>query len=199
MFYCENRKVISTLRTLLSTSSRKVDSRPTRVRRKVRDNRTQRLPKKVSSFGDHIGTCSVSYLDIPNHVAIIMDGNGRWASERGCIASVGHKAGIEALEKTVEACVELGVQYLTVFALSTENNSSRDDQEVKFLIGLVYSVMNDRLQKLHTEGVKLKFIGNTSSLDDRQLCSAIARYVACLALVLDRIVLLIFRYNYLQG
>lgn len=190
-FCCQHSKIIRTLRQLFSIAPPKYDNRQLKVSRKVTDNRAQRLSKKVSSFGNHNGNGSTSHPDIPNHIAIIMDGNGRWASERGCIASVGHKAGIEALEKTVEGCVELGVQYLTVFALSTENNSSRDDQEVKFLIGLVYSVINDRLQKLHAEGVKLKFIGNTSSLDDRQLCSAIARYAIYSTLIVYLINMLI--------
>ncbi|KAI8106997.1 hypothetical protein M9434_001645 [Picochlorum sp. BPE23] len=104
-----------------------------------------------------------------------MDGNGRWARERGQIASAGHKAGIDALQRTVESCIEHGIGYLTVFALSVENNRNRDDQEVKFLISLMYSVVHERLQKLHDEGVKLIFVGSIQALEDQGLLEVIKR------------------------
>ena len=113
--------------------------------------------------------------EIPHHIAIIMDGNGRWARERGQIASAGHKAGIDALQRTVESCMEHGIGYLTVFALSVENNRNRDDQEVKFLISLMYSVVHERLQKLHDEGVKLIFVGSIQALEDQGLLEVIKR------------------------
>ena len=109
----------------------------------------------------------------PEHVGIIMDGNGRWAAKRGAVASVGHKAGIDALQRTVEGCVELGVRFLSVFALSTENSANRAVEEVSFLIRLVRSVVNDRLDKLHAEGVKLRFIGNLEGIGDSQLLEVI--------------------------
>lgn len=102
-----------------------------------------------------------------------MDGNGRWASQRGAIASVGHKAGIDALQRTVEGCVELGVKFLSVFALSTENSSSRTAEEVSFLIRLVRSVVNERLDKLHGEGVRLRFIGDLEGIGDPELLKII--------------------------
>jgi undecaprenyl diphosphate synthase len=102
----------------------------------------------------------------PEHVAIIMDGNGRWAGKRGAIASVGHKAGIDALQRTVEGCVELGVRFLSVFALSTENSINRAAEEVTFLVQLVRSVVSDRLDKLHKEGVRLRFVGNLEGIGD---------------------------------
>jgi len=110
---------------------------------------------------------------VPEHVGIIMDGNGRWARQRGAIASVGHKAGIEALQRTVEGCVELGVKYLSVFALSTENSTNRTAEEVSFLIRLVRSVVNERLGKLHEEGVRLRFIGNLEGIGDSELLEVI--------------------------
>lgn len=113
---------------------------------------------------------------IPKHVAVIMDGNGRWASERGHVASVGHKSGIDALQTVVEGCIEFGVKYLSVFALSTENIASRNEQEINFLVDLVYSVVRERLNKLHAQGVRLKFVGGVSSLGSDSLSSVIQRY-----------------------
>ena len=112
---------------------------------------------------------------VPKHIGVIMDGNGRWAAERGHIASMGHKAGIDALQIVVESCLELGIKYLSVFALSTENSISRNEQEVKYLIQLVHSVVHERLNSLHTEGVRLKFIGDYSSLDNNSLSNIIQR------------------------
>lgn len=114
---------------------------------------------------------------VPKHIGVIMDGNGRWAAERGHIASIGHKAGIDALQKVVESCLELGIKYLSVFALSTENSISRNEQEVKYLIRLVHSVVHERLNSLHAEGVRLKFIGDYSSLDNNSLSNIIQQYV----------------------
>lgn len=115
--------------------------------------------------------------DTPKHIAIIMDGNGRWAGERGHKASIGHQAGIDALQRVVEACIEVGVTYLSVFALSTENSSSRNQEEINFLISLVNSVVHERLMKLHSEGVKLKFIGNISSMGNPGLSRVVQRCV----------------------
>ena len=125
------------------------------------------------------------HKEIPHHIAIIMDGNGRWARERGQIASAGHKAGIDALQRTVESCIEHGIGYLTVFALSVENNRNRDDQEVKFLISLIHSVVHDRLQKLHTEGVRLIFVGSIHALEDQGLLDVIKKcvFLCCFGLI----------------
>lgn len=114
----------------------------------------------------------------PRHLAIIMDGNGRWASQRGHLASVGHKAGIEALQTAVEGCIDIGIKYLSVFALSAENSTSRNEQEVNFLVTLVHSVVHERLVHLHTEGVRLKFIGDIHSLNNNSLWEIIQQYVS---------------------
>jgi hypothetical protein len=123
---------------------------------------------------------------VPTHVAVIMDGNGRWASERGHVASVGHKVGIDALQTVVESCIEFGVRYLSVFALSTENSTSRNEQEIRFLITLVHSVVHERLKKLHAEGVRLKFVGDVSSLGSDSLSNVIERYVITFSRLLFR-------------
>jgi undecaprenyl diphosphate synthase len=125
------------------------------------------------THGTH-GTRDAGHIDsVPAHVGIIMDGNGRWASKRGAIASVGHKAGIDALQRTVEGCVDLGVKYLSVFALSTENSTNRTAEEVSFLIRLVRSVVSERLDRLHNEGVELRFIGDVEGIGDPELSSII--------------------------
>jgi len=125
------------------------------------------------THGTH-GTSDAGHIDsVPAHVGIIMDGNGRWASKRGAIASVGHKAGIDALQRTVEGCVDLGVKYLSVFALSTENSTNRTAEEVSFLIRLVRSVVSERLDRLHNEGVELRFIGDVEGIGDPELSSII--------------------------
>jgi undecaprenyl diphosphate synthase len=120
-----------------------------------------------------MGAISDKTGSYPQHVAIIMDGNGRWAQERGAIASLGHKAGIDALQRTIEGCVELGVKYLSVFALSTENSTTRSAEEVTFLIRLVRSVVTEQLDMLHQEGVRLKFIGDILGIGDDELTRTI--------------------------
>ena len=126
------------------------------------------------SFEAHDG---VPLKAIPKHVAIIMDGNGRWAGERGYVASMGHKAGIDALRTVVEGCIEFGIRYLSVFALSTENSTSRNEQEIKFLVSLIDSVVHERLKELHSEGVRLKFVGDVSSLGNDSLTKVIGQCV----------------------
>lgn len=99
------------------------------------------------------------------HIAIIMDGNRRWAKERMLPTMVGHKKGVEALKKTVKACAEYGVKYLTVYAFSTEN-WNRPKQEVDFLMDLLATTMKNELLELHQNNVKLNFIGNLSQLSE---------------------------------
>jgi undecaprenyl diphosphate synthase len=95
---------------------------------------------------------------IPTHVAIIMDGNGRWARARGLPRLAGHRAGVENLRRVIEACVEFGVQYLTIYAFSTEN-WDRPRDEVRGLINILEDVIDRELQELHENGVQLRHIG----------------------------------------
>ncbi len=99
-----------------------------------------------------------------SHLAIIMDGNRRWAKERGQTAEEGHAAGVEALEKIVRACSKVGVEYLTVYALSTENLSSRSKIELSELFNLIQRGIVDKLPILKKEGIRIKFIGDTKAL-----------------------------------
>ncbi|MEM9038097.1 MAG: polyprenyl diphosphate synthase [Actinomycetota bacterium] len=95
---------------------------------------------------------------IPRHVACVMDGNGRWAERRGLKRTDGHAAGEEALFDAVEGALELGIQWLTVYAFSTEN-WRRPKDEVKFLMGFNESLLLRRSQELHELGVRVRFIG----------------------------------------
>ena len=94
----------------------------------------------------------------PLHIAIIMDGNGRWALSRGLPRLAGHRAGTENLRRVIEACVEFGIQYLTLYAFSTEN-WGRPGEEVRGLMRILENVIDRELQELHEEGVKLRHIG----------------------------------------
>ncbi|RLQ87976.1 isoprenyl transferase [Notoacmeibacter ruber] len=97
------------------------------------------------------------------HVAIIMDGNGRWATARGLPRSAGHRAGVEALRRTVRAAGDIGVEVLTVYAFSSEN-WSRPKSEVSDLLGLFRHFVERDLRKLHEAGVRVRMIGNRSTL-----------------------------------
>lgn len=102
---------------------------------------------------------------LPKHIAIIMDGNGRWAKKRGLTRSFGHRKGLEALRTTVENSAELGIQYLTVFGFSTEN-WKRSSDEIAELMGLLRFYLKNELQALHSKGAKLRVIGDRDRLAD---------------------------------
>ncbi|WP_431858812.1 isoprenyl transferase [Azospirillum sp.] len=99
----------------------------------------------------------------PVHVAIIMDGNGRWAKARGLPRTAGHKKGVEAVRRTVEAARELGVGYLTIFSFSSEN-WRRPEEEVSDLMGLLRFYLRSEIAELHKAGVRLRVIGERSRL-----------------------------------
>jgi undecaprenyl diphosphate synthase len=106
---------------------------------------------------------TVPHKKIPQHVAIIMDGNGRWALQRGLPRLAGHKAGTENLRRVIRASVELGVKYLTIYAFSTEN-WGRPPEEVKGLMYILEDVIDRELNELHKEGVQLRHIGRLERL-----------------------------------
>ena len=95
---------------------------------------------------------------IPQHIAVIMDGNGRWAKKRFLPRIAGHKEGAESVRVVLRTCAELGVKYLTVYAFSTEN-WSRPKGEVSFLMGLFSRMIERELEELNKSGVKLQFLG----------------------------------------
>ncbi|MFA5536179.1 MAG: isoprenyl transferase [Bacillota bacterium] len=100
---------------------------------------------------------------LPNHIAIIMDGNGRWAEKRGLPRTFGHRQGVEALRDIVKACVELEVKILTVYAFSTEN-WKRPKQEIDVLMNLLIEYMQSEIKELNKQGVKINPIGDIASL-----------------------------------
>ena len=106
----------------------------------------------------------VDPVNVPRHVAIIMDGNGRWARARGLPRIAGHKQGAEAVRSTVRACSDLGISYLTIYAFSSEN-WKRPASEVDDLMGLLRLYIRRELASLGREGVRIRFIGDRSRLD----------------------------------
>lgn len=103
-------------------------------------------------------------MTTPAHVAIIMDGNGRWAKARGLPRVAGHRAGVEALRQTVRAAGELGIEWLTVYAFSSEN-WSRPKSEVSDLMGLLKLFIRRDLAELHKHGVRVRVIGERDGLE----------------------------------
>lgn len=101
---------------------------------------------------------------VPAHIAIIMDGNGRWATSRGLPRLAGHKAGTENLRRIITACVEFGVKYLTIYAFSTEN-WGRPQEEVQGLMNILAQVIDNELAELHKQGVQLRHLGHLDQLE----------------------------------
>lgn len=100
---------------------------------------------------------------VPEHVAIIMDGNGRWANARGLPRTMGHRKGVEAVRETVRAAGDIGIKYLTLFAFSSEN-WRRPEAEVSDLLGLLKAFIRRDLAELHRQNVRIRVIGDRSSL-----------------------------------
>ena len=126
----------------------------------------------------------VDYGNLPQHIAIIMDGNGRWAKKRGMPRTFGHSAGAETFRTIGNFCKEIGVKYLTVYAFSTEN-WKRPQDEVDAIMGLLSKYLDEVIRDAEKNGIRLKFFGNLSPLNDelRVLCrkaeEATARFTAC--------------------
>tara|TARA_B100000401_G_scaffold147356_1_gene97990 strand:+ start:900 stop:1637 length:738 start_codon:yes stop_codon:yes gene_type:complete len=109
---------------------------------------------------------SLSKIDrntMPNHIAIIMDGNGRWARKRGLRREKGHQAGKKSVKKIIESCIELGIKYLTLYAFSTEN-WNRPKIEIDFLMQLLFLSLNDEFENLNKNNIKFNTIGNLERL-----------------------------------
>ncbi|BBI99501.1 isoprenyl transferase [Ferrigenium kumadai] len=103
---------------------------------------------------------------VPRHIAVIMDGNGRWAKQRFMPRVAGHQRGVEALREVVKACRDLGVEYLTVFAFSSEN-WRRPADEVSFLMSLFMKMLEREVVRLHEKNIRVKIIGDRSRFDDK--------------------------------
>ena len=125
-------------------------------------------PSAISA--DHSTICAfpkgLDPLRLPVHVAVIMDGNGRWAEARGLPRMMGHRAGVEALKNTLRLCSSWGIRALTVYAFSTEN-WSRPGDEVNFLMTLFERVLQRELESLQEEKVRVNFLGELQALPQR--------------------------------
>ena len=106
------------------------------------------------------------HSDVPRHVAIIMDGNGRWAKGRMLPRIAGHRRGLEAVRATVQNCVDRGIEYLTLFAFSSEN-WRRPAEEVALLMQLFQTALTNEVERMHTNGVRLKVVGDTRRFDPK--------------------------------
>lgn len=120
-----------------------------------------------SPVNTHVATSlAVRNPLVPRHVAIVMDGNGRWAKKRFMPRFFGHKQGVDALVRTVQACADRGIEYVTVFAFSSEN-WKRPSEEVSGLMNLVLMAVSKYLKKLADEGVRIHIVGDRSAVSDK--------------------------------
>ncbi len=103
-------------------------------------------------------------LKIPTHIAFIMDGNGRWATQRGLSRSEGHRQGAEALKKVVKACSQKGIKVVSIYAFSCENWSKRPQAEIKFLFSLITQFVKKEMKDYVKAGYRVRFSGNLSQL-----------------------------------
>ena len=101
--------------------------------------------------------------NIPNHIAVIMDGNGRWAKQKGKLRVFGHSAGVKSARKTIEACSNLGIKYLTLYTFSTEN-WNRPKFEINALMELLVKTLSKELKSLQEKDIRVKLIGNINQL-----------------------------------
>ncbi len=108
----------------------------------------------------------IDLAKVPNHIAVIMDGNGRWAKKRGLLRVLGHEKGAKAVQETIEAAGKTGVGYLTLYAFSTEN-WNRPKSEVDKLMNLLVSSLKKEFKTLHKNGIQLNVIGNIEDLPSK--------------------------------
>ena len=120
---------------------------------------------KIIDKKNHDLSKKIDKQKVPEHVAIIMDGNGRWATSKGLPRSLGHSKGVSVLKEIIKASKKLGCKVLTVYAFSTEN-WTRPTKEVDFLINLFSEVLKKEIEEIHQESIKLKFIGDLTPFPD---------------------------------
>jgi len=127
-------------------------------------NRSDKSSVKIDETYDaHIQETLKASGQLPEHVAIIMDGNGRWAKERGKIRVLGHKAGVKTVRDIVEASRQLGIKYLTLYTFSKEN-WKRPKQEISALMNLLISALHDETEELHENNIRINLIGKSDDL-----------------------------------
>lgn len=142
---------------------------------------------KTNKKENNIASRELDMNNIPSHIAIIMDGNGRWAKERNLPRTMGHKAGIETIREVVKECSRLGVKYLTLYAFSTEN-WKRPAEEVNALMKLLVEYLKNEFNELNSNNVVINSIGDTSKLPgicQKELLSAYEKTKKNTGLVLN--------------
>jgi len=117
----------------------------------------------ISASGKNTASDDITGENLPLHVAVIMDGNGRWALKRRLPRNAGHKAGVESLREVIAACIDFRIKYLTVYSLSREN-WKRPEKEVRFLLNLFLVTLKNELKLLDGHGVRLRLIGDRSDI-----------------------------------
>ena len=117
-------------------------------------------------FKKKVKEAEIDYNNLPTHIGVIMDGNGRWAKKRGLPRSAGHQAGADTLKKIVTECNKMGIKYITVYAFSTEN-WKRPKDEVDFLMNLLYNYLKDAEKTLAGENVVIRAIGSRAELSEK--------------------------------
>src|SRR6185295_4961332 len=122
---------------------------------------------------------TAEHSGVPRHIAVIMDGNGRWAAARALPRPAGHRMGVRAVKKIVENCTRRGVEVLTLFAFSSEN-WKRPKEEVSMLMSRFLQALDDEVAELHENGIRLSFVGNLEQLSPqlRQRMDAAAALTA---------------------
>ncbi len=123
--------------------------------KKLRISEDQKIQERIKKRGN-----------LPRHIAIIMDGNGRWAKKRGLPRVAGHSEGVKSVRHVVEACAQLGIEYLTLFAFSTEN-WRRPKDEVSTLMKLLVKTLKTETEELHKNGIRLLMIGDMECLPEQ--------------------------------
>lgn len=116
---------------------------------------------------------------VPNHIAIVMDGNGRWAEQKGMQRIEGHKAGLDSVKVVIQSCLEHHIPYLSLFAFSSEN-WARPIEEVDFLMQLFLEALRTEIAELHDNGIRLQFTGNRKGLSET-LCEQMSKAEALTA------------------
>lgn len=127
----------------------------------------------MNLFKKHNKAEEIDLSNLPRHIAIIMDGNGRWAKKRGMPRTAGHAVGAETFRKIATYCKDIGIDYLTVYAFSTEN-WKRPKEEVDAIMGLLEKYLGEAIEKMEADRIRLKFFGDTTVLSPK-LRSLIAR------------------------
>jgi undecaprenyl diphosphate synthase len=143
------------------------------LQRQLTGSLTSTAPRTLSMHQSDSGQLNQSPSSMPQHIAMIMDGNGRWAQRRHLPRTAGHIKGVGTVKDMVKACDARGIRYLTLFAFSSEN-WLRPIEEVSMLMGLFVQVLENELEGMHRHGVRLRIVGDTSAFDP-QLQTLIAK------------------------